>query len=237
MLQRAPLLLGLLFAVGLIPTSVQAGDPGYYLITPYSQPGQAALDLRYWTVKSEGEPIYYWPEVGLRYGVNSRWTTELLVGFDGPTLGSQYLNGWNWQNEILLTQGQYPFDIALHLQAIHSPEDGNMLQWGPVFQTELGHTQLNFNLVFEHGYQAGSGPTRLKYQWQALYRIAPGWRAGVLGFGELGPWSNWSDRQSHRAGPTLQIGFPSFDIHAGYLFGKVYGGKADMFTANVVVPF
>ena len=41
-------------------------DPGYYLVTPYSKPGQAALDLRCWTVKSPNQGAILWPEVGLR---------------------------------------------------------------------------------------------------------------------------------------------------------------------------
>jgi hypothetical protein len=226
-------LCSLLFVVA---TPVLA-DPGYYLLTPYSQPGQLALDVRYWTVKFPHSSAVLWPEAGLRYGVNSRWTTEVYASFEGDSLNHQSINSLDWQNEVLLTQGQYPFDLAVHLQAIHSPDDGDALQWGPVFQTELGHTQLNFNLVFEHGYKAGSGPTQLKYQWQALYRLTPGWRAGVQGFGELGPWSDWSHRQSHRAGPTLRMDLGRVELQASYLWGKVFGGKADMFTANLVLEF
>jgi len=105
-----------------------------------------------------------------------------------------------------------------------------------VFQTEVGRLQLNGNLIFEHDF-ADTGKADLKYQWQALYRLAPGWRAGVMGFGELGTWNHWSDRQSHRAGPALRMGLGTVDVQAGYLFGKVYGQKAKMFTADVVIPF
>jgi len=212
-----------------------AADPGYYLVTPYSQPGQAALDLRYWTVTVRGDTTH-WPEVGLRYGVNSRWTTELLASFVGPRLDQQSLSSWNWQNMVLLTQGQYPVDVGLHLQAIHSTDDGNVLEWGPVFQTELGRLQLNGNLIFEHEFK-DTGKASLKYQWQALYRLAPGWRAGVLGFGELGTWNHWSNRQSHRAGPALRVGLGDVELQAGYLWGKVYGQKAKMFTADLVWGF
>jgi len=226
-----------LFCLLVVLASAAHADPGYYLITPYSQPGEWSLDTRLWTVTPQGGSTYYWPEVGLRYGVNERWTSELLVSFEGPTLDQQSLNSWNWQNEILLTKGDSPYDLAIHLQAIHSPDDGNLLQWGALWQTELGLMRVNFNLIFEHQFQADAKGTQLKYQWQALYPVAPHVRLGVLGFGELGNWEHWSAHPSHRAGPDLSVGLPFGELHAGYLFGKVYGGRADMFTTSLNVPF
>lgn len=214
-----------------------AADPGYYLLTPYSQPGQAALDLRYWSVKPPGEAATLWPEIGLRYGINSRWTSELLVSGIGSSLGGQSLSSINWQNGFLLTQGQYPFDLALHAQLIHNHGAGNALEFGPLLQTEWGRTQLNANLVFEHDWAAANG-TRLKYQWQALQRLQPGLRLGVQGFGELGRWDHWSNRQSHRAGPVLRVGVgEKMELQAAYLWGKTYGSRGDMFSAQLLLPF
>ncbi|HEX2013131.1 MAG TPA: hypothetical protein VJN44_19540 [Roseateles sp.] len=211
-------------------------DPGYYLVTPYSQPGQLALDLRYWTVKAPREPATLWPELGLRWGVNSRWTSGLFASFVGDGLHRQKLSSWNWQNEILLTQGQYPFDLALHVQLIRNHGEDNALEWGPVFQTEWGLTQLNANLFFERRWSAGRR-TQLKYQWQALHRLRPGWRLGVQGFGELGPWEHWSDRQSHRTGPTLRVALPTADLQLAYLWGKTYRRHGDMFSAQLLWAF
>lgn len=211
-------------------------DPGYYLLTPYSQPGQVALDLRYWTVDRPGREAMLWPELGLRYGVNSRWTTELLASWIGKSASDQRLSSWNWQNSVLLTQGQYPFDLAVHAQLIHEVDEGNVLELGPLFQTDIGFTQLNANLLFEHVW--ADSVTNLKYQWQLLRRLRPGLRLGVQGFGELGKWDHWSDRQSHRAGPVLRW-TPSehFELQTAYLWGKVNGRRAEMFSAQVLVPF
>ena len=146
-------------------------DPGYYLVTPYSQAGQAALDFRYWTVKKPGAAALLWPELGLRYGVSHRWTSELLLSYIG-TLGSrQKLSSVNWQNDFLLSQGQWPIDVALHSQLIrnHGRDTSNALELGPSLQGEWGLTQLNFNLFFEHEWHAASHGTQLKYQWQALH--------------------------------------------------------------------
>ena len=220
--------------------SPAAADPGYYLVTPYSQAGQLAVDLRYWTVKSPGEKATLWPELGLRYGVNSRWTTELFASFIGDALSEQKLSSWNWQNNVLLTQGQYPFDLALHGQLIHAQGKGKALELGPVLQTDWGGTQLNLNLFFEHNWARRQAGTQLKYQWQALRRLRPGLRLGLQGFGELGRWNHWSEQQSHRAGPVLRLGLPgtaSLDLQLAYLWGKTYGGRGDMFSAQLLLAF
>lgn len=228
---------GLLCCAALLSAAPAQADPGYYLLTPYSQPGQLALDLRYWTVKAPDEPTTLWPELGLRWGVNERWTTGLFASFIGDSWRQQTLSSWNWQNEILLTQGQYPVDLALHLQLIHNHGEGNALEWGPVLQGEWGLTQLNFNLVLERNWASSRGP-QLKYQWQALHRLGPGWRLGLQGFGELGRWDHWSphERQSHRAGPVLRLGLPAAELQLAYLWGKTYGSRGDMFSAQLLWP-
>ena len=137
----------LLLLLGLAGTAPALADPGYYLLTPYSVPGQLALDLRYWSVKSPDRPATLWPEIGLRYGFDTRWTSEILASYIGDSLREQKLSSLNWQNAVLLTQGQYPFDLAIHAQLVHNEGEGNALELGPVFQTELGTTQLNLNLA------------------------------------------------------------------------------------------
>jgi len=214
----------------------QAG-PGYYLLTPYATPGETALDLRYWTVKPEGRRATLWPELGLRHGVNSRWTTELFASGIGPTLGQQKLSSWNWQNNLMLTQGQQPYDLALHLQLIHTPGQGRALEWGPVWQTDWGVTQLNLNLMFERRW-GRHDDTRVKLQWQALHRLDRGIRLGLQGFSELGDWRHGTATPSHRAGPVLRLGlWDPLELQAAYLWGKVFGARAAMFSAQVLVRF
>jgi len=222
---------------GLLVSASACADPGYYLVVPYATPGQLALDLRYWTVKPPDSQAVLWPEAGLRYGVNSRWTTGLLASFIGESLRQQRLSSWNWQNDWLLTQGQYDFDLALHTQLIHEAGEGNMLEFGPVYQTELGHVRLNANLIFERALSHADG-TQAKYQWQALTRLRPGLRVGVQGFGELGRIGRSEDARSHRAGPVVHLGpWDKIELQAAYLWGEVYGHKAEMFSAQVVYTF
>lgn len=216
-----------------------AAEPGYYLVTPYDQAGRLGAELRYWTVKPPGEKATLWPELGLSWGVDTRWTTRLLASWEGETLGGARLETWNWINEFLLTQGEQPYDLALHAQLVRNREDhSHALELGPVWQTDLGRLKLNANAFWE--YDSDKRDTRLKLQWRAIYRLAPGWRAGVEGFSELGKWNDWAPgrRQSHRAGPALLAtlwdeGLDTVTLNAAYLWGKTYGRRGDMFTMQL----
>ncbi|WP_235834994.1 hypothetical protein [Piscinibacter terrae] len=224
-------------AFGLVGSASVWAEAGYYVVTPYSTPGQLSVDLRYWTVDSRDRDAVLWPEAGLRYGVTSRWTTELFVSFIGPTLRQQGVDSWNWQNDWLLTQGQYSFDLALHTQLIHEPDEGNLIEFGPVWQTEFGRLQINANLFFERALSEPDG-TEAKYQWQVLGRLRPGVRWGVQGFGELGRLGHSEDPHSDRLGPVLKLGLgEKAQLQAAYLWGRVYGRRAEMFSAQFLYSF
>src|SRR6185436_2037693 len=134
--------------------SAARADPGYYVVTVYDNAGQVNLDLRYWTVNLDNIPQVKWPELGLGYGVTSRWTTELYGSWIGSSQMPMQLNTWNWQNDLLLTQGDYPLDVALHTLLVRDARkaDGYAIEWGPVLQTDVGRTQLNGNVFFEKGH-------------------------------------------------------------------------------------
>jgi hypothetical protein len=214
-------------------------DPGYYVVAPYDQAGRLGAELRYWTTKAPGENAVLWPELGLSYGINTRWTTRLLASWEGESLRGTRLDTWNWINEVLLTQGEKPYDLAIHAQLVHNREDGShALELGPVWQTDLGRLKLNANAFWE--YDSARRDTRLKLQWRGVYRVAPGWRVGLEGFSEVGQWNDWAprQRQSHRAGPTLlatlwDAGPDTVTLNTGYLFGKVYGRRGEMFTMQL----
>jgi hypothetical protein len=218
-------------------------DPGYYVVTAYDNEGVRTVDFRYWTVKRPGAPEVVWPEVGLAYGVTSRWTTEILASWVGSSQFATRLSTVNWLNDVLLTQGELPFDLALHTHLIRyqSDEPGGSFEFGPVLQTDIGRTQLNANLFFEREFGTSAvEPTQLKYQWQARYRWKPALHVGLQGFGELGEWNHWAprDQQSHRAGPvvfgTLPLGDrQALKAQAAYLVGSTYGSHGHMFSLRV----
>jgi hypothetical protein len=236
-------LFGLLAAT---PLLAQA-DPGYYVVTPYDNAGLRSIDLRYWTVKPEGQTEYIWPEIGLGYGVNSRWTTELFVSGVGSKPNNVTTSSWNWQNDVLLTQGELPLDVALHAQFIkeHNAPHPLHLEWGPVLQTDLGRTQLNLNVFFDQAVRGDTPATaQMKYQWQVRYRLSAPLHIGLQGFGELGDWNKWAPQpyQSHRAGPAVFGKIPlgerdSIKLQAAWLVGKTYTMKGHMFTMQAKLEF
>ncbi|MEK8030598.1 hypothetical protein AACH06_07140 [Ideonella sp. DXS29W] len=239
-------------AVGLVPATSVRADPGYYVLAPYDNDGLRVVDLRYWTVKHHGEPEVIWPEVGLGYGINSRWMTELLYSTIGPANWDIVPSSLAWQNEWLLTQGEWPIDLALHASLIREAGvDGRIwsIEYGPLLQTDWGRTQLNANVLFERRFEPDdTQPIQMKYQWQIRHRWHPLMNFGLQGFGELGPWSHWDEagRQSHRAGPALfghvdlgdgDASAQTLAYQAAYLLGSVYRRRGSMFTVRVQWQF
>ncbi|MGZ5248923.1 MAG: hypothetical protein ACXWIQ_01715 [Caldimonas sp.] len=226
--------------------AMAAADPGYYVVTVYDDPGVKTLDLRYWSVKSPGSAAVLWPEAGFGWNVNGRWYTEVLASWVGSSEFGMHLSTLNWQNDVLLTQGQYPVDLAIHTLLVRpqNPAAGYSLEFGPALQTDVGRTQLNLNAFLERGFASlATTPTQLKYQWQVRHRWRPWLHFGAQGFGELGPWDRWSpsDAQSHRAGPALfgalPVGDGKLGWQAAYLIGKTYARRGSMFTMRVKYDF
>lgn len=234
-----PRLIGLACGMGLCAAAAQAGsDPGYYVVTPYDDAGRLSLELRYWDARRGArQRSLMWPELGLAWGVNSRWTMRLLASGIGHSLDGQRLEALQWHNDVLLTQGEWPLDLALH-SVLRRGFDGHgdALELGPVLNTDLGRTQLTAGLFAEQGLGRGlAGAAQLKYQWQLRQRWRPGLHWGLQGFGELGDWNRWSAHaaQSHRLGPALFVA-PSggqagrWQWQAAWLQGKVYGRSGHM---------
>lgn len=222
-------------------------EPGYYLVTVYGNAGEKSIDYRYWTVKFPNQIETIWPELGIGYGVTERWYTEVFASYIGTSKSDLTLDTWNWQNDFQITQGQYPFDLALHtnIARAHDQDGGYTLEIGPAFQTDVGRVQLNGNVFLERNYRVeDAGTSQLKYQWQTKYRWKPLLQFGLQGFGELGDWDHWAarNRQSHRAGPAF---FGSYAIdssttikyQAAYLTGSIYGTHGNMLTARLQLVF
>jgi hypothetical protein len=236
------------FAILFLGCTLQVrADPGYYLVTVYEDEGKARIDYRYWTVKFQGTSEIVWPEIGIGYGVTKRWYTEIFSSFIGDKVASSKPSTLNWQNDFLLTQGQYDIDLALHTNLVidQAGTGADALEFGPVVQTDVGRVQLNGNLIFEQSLSGEYGHTpQLKYQWQAKYRWNAALHTGVQGFGELGDWNNWSgaSAQSHRWGPMVSGSIPvgakhSVEYQAALLKGKVYASDCDMLSVRLQYLF
>lgn len=236
-------------AIAISGRDAQAGT-GYYLVSVYSAEDQVSVDYKYWNAKSKGRAPVGSPELGIGYGVSSRWYTEVYgVYFETAAQGRRF-SSLNWQNDFLLTQGQYWFDLAIHTNIEqYRAADGYGLEWGPVFQTEFWRTQINANLFLQRDYRSNNtvsnaNATQLVYQWQVRQHWLPLLNVGLQGFGELGRWDHWNSTttQSHRAGPAL---FGTWYLQNGhkilyetaYLLGKNSGRSANSFTMRLQYAF
>ena len=250
------LLLSLFCLAGLQQTALC--EPTYYLIPTYENAAETTVDFRLWSVKIPGDPRVSGTEVGIGHGVTRAWYTELLIGYlHTPQTGTRR-SDFAWQNDFLLTQGQYPFDLALHTtvrkyRAVSAGaaieyfgEGGGLnLEFGPILQTDFGRIQANANLLFDRTYRtASAAPLQMKYQWQLKYRWTPILQPGLQGFGELGDWDHWAPRheQSHRVGPVIAGSLPlgtaqSLKYEASYLTGSVFAEHAKTFSMRVQYVF
>jgi hypothetical protein len=237
----------LLTSLALCAQQAAAQSTGYYLVTTYPDEGQRTVDFKYWNAKPDGRAPRSAPEIGFGYNVNSRWFTEVMAEWFQLSPGSNHLSAIEWQNDFMLTQGQYPLDLALHSK-IDRAQDGSGamgLEFGPVMQTEFGRTQLNLNLFFERHYRTGEPePMQMKYQWQVKYRWIEKLQFGVQGFGEMGEWDHWLPRgqQSHRAGPALLGtwdlgGGHAWKYESAYLVGENSARNARSVTMRVQYVF
>jgi hypothetical protein len=215
---------------------------GYYMVTTYPTEGQKTIDFKYWNAHPAGARGRNSPELGLGYNVNSRWYTELTGVWFQLDPGPLNYTATEWQNDVMLTQGQYDVDVALHSKIVlhRDATRGKSIELGPVMQTEFGRTQLNLNLFLQREIgQPRSQPVQLAYQLQVKQRLTAGFHLGVQAFGEVGKWNDWHPHalQSHRAGPAVSGDVGQFRYEAAYLMGKNSARPAKTFSMRVQYLF
>jgi hypothetical protein len=214
----------------LVPSRPAVAGPSDYVATPIVEEGEREIDFKAGSGKLRGGGRESAWSLGLGYGVNSWWFTELYAKWHHEQGERSGFDAWEWENKFQLTEtGRYPVDIGLLLE-IERPKDrseGYEVVWGPLLQTEFGRWQANLNLLVEkHIRTAVPQKAELGYQWQMKYRWQPALEAGAQGFGSVGPWSDWlpGHAQSHVAGPALfgrvKVGdHQTVKYNAGLLFG------------------
>lgn len=248
-MNRALTAIPLVFAA-VLPQAACAGT-GYYLVSTYDVEGQKSIDFKYWNADYKRSASVSSPELGFGYGVTSRWYTEVSAVWLRLHGRSDRLAEIEWQNDYMLTQGQYPFDLALHTTIGRSDARGAngahsySTEIGPVLQTEVWRTQFNFNVFLQRDYRTGEPEqTQLVYQWQVKQRWKSWLQPGIQGFGEVGKWNDWlpEKQRSHRLGPAV---FGSRDMGAGqqlkyeaaWLVGRNSARTAKSFTMRVQYIF
>ena len=193
-------------------TAVRAGPLGSadYVYTPAVTAGEKEIDFKIGTAKARDGTRTSTTTLGLGYGVNSFWFTEVYFKAKRETPDSLRYDALEWENKFQLTEtGKYPVDVGLIVE-IERPKDrseGYELRFGPLFQTELTQSVVaNLNILFGKNYRTITpAPMELGYQWQLKYRWMPQFEVGAQGFGRLGPVQNWlpRDQQEHKLGPAV----------------------------------
>ena len=206
--------------------------PADYVYTPLVEEGEREIDFKYGNAKQQDGTRAQTTSLGLGYGVNSFWFTE--VYFKREIGDGDRVSIGEWENKFQLTEtGKYPVDLGFILEIeapLNRTNSPYEIKMGPLLQTEFGKLQLNGNLLFERKIGKEQPDehrfTEMGYQWQVKYRWKREFEYGLQGMGEVGDWRNWdaSNAQNHRIGPAV---FGKFDIgvkqaikyNAAVLFG------------------
>ncbi|MGE5319230.1 MAG: hypothetical protein ACM3KD_03525 [Hyphomicrobiaceae bacterium] len=234
-----------LAALGLLCLQSAHADPADYIYTPTVEKGEKEVDFKYGT--SDSEPRHSMGMLGLGYGANDWWFTEVYVKYAKQGGNTRY-DAFEWENKFQLTEtGKYPVDVGLitEIEVPRDRDEGTELKVGPLFQTEFGKLQLNANVLFEKRFNAAeSSATQAGYQWQAKYRWKTAFEYGVQGIGEWGPWDKWepASEQTHKMGPAvfgkLHVGGrQSIRYNAAWLFGVSNAAPDNTFRLQVEYEF
>src|SRR3954468_12614688 len=122
-----------------------------YVHTPIVEEGEKELDFRAGTAKLRDGTRETAYSVGLGWGVNRWWFTELYAkGHKLPGERNSF-DAWEWENKFQLTEtGKYPVDVGFLIE-IERPRDrseGYEYKWGPLLQTDItSKVQANLNVM------------------------------------------------------------------------------------------
>lgn len=236
----------LIAALGMFCLQAAHAETTDYVYTPNVEQGEKEIDFKFGTADSA--PRESMASLGLGYGANDWWFTEIYVKYAKTGSDSVKYDAFEWENKFQLTEtGKYPVDVGLitEIEVPSNRDEGTELKVGPLFQTEFGKLQLNANILFEKRFNAAvSTPTETGYQWQAKYRWLPAFEYGLQGFGGTGPWNDLdaSGNQSHKLGPAIFGKFHAGDrqfikYNAAWLFGVSNAAPDNTFRMQVEYEF
>lgn len=211
-----------------ISINAHAG-PNDYMRLPIVEYGEREIDIKSGIQKNQDGSTQSAHSIGYGFTPSNSWFTEFYVNYAKQAGESTSFDAWEWENRLQLTElGQYPVDVGL-LFELERPKDrsqGYEIKYGPMFQTEWGLVQGNFNIFVQQHIQATeSTDTELLYQLQFKYRNSEALEWGLQGFGNVGKWNSWNSSQTQE----LKIG-PA-------LFGKIRVGNKESIKWNFGVLY
>lgn len=182
--------------------------PASKVYTPIVEMGETEIEIYggYASDDGRGETEY---KLGVGHGMTQRWFSEIELEWEREQSGPVDYRGWEWVNIFQLTeQGEYIVDLGFftELKFPDEHDDANAIEFGPMFQKEIGPTTYNLNLIWvrDYGHQADDN-TEFEYTFQARVKGDPVLEYGFQAFGEMGDWSDMpaAGDQEHKLGPAI----------------------------------
>lgn len=174
-----------------------------------------------------GDRQQYVFDVG--YGVTQRWFTEVAMFYSSAPGSAGRIDEIKSENIFLLTEpGEHWVDVGLLAEFVHNRVEGfNEVEFGPLFQKQVGSEQFNLNLEFARHLTSGA-KMEMGYGWQWKHRGNPQAEFGLQGFGDLGAVDALGKTHDFKLGPAL---FGSTRLRSGHklkydgavLFGATRG--------------
>lgn len=208
-MQGTKLLAGFLTLGCYLLPSMANADTNDYVHTPAVEQGEREIDFKWGTQNNRDGTSEAATSLGLGYGVNSLWFTELYTKYKRAPGESNTFDALEWENRFQLTDtGKYPVDVGFLLE-IERPKDrteGYEITYGPLLQSEWGKVQGNLNLLIQKHVKATAVfDTELHYEAQVKYRQSEQFEWGAQALGSLEQWDHWnsSSPQEHKFGPAI----------------------------------
>jgi hypothetical protein len=202
-------------------------EPNDYIRTPIVEYGEREIDYKFGKQKNRDGSSDFAHSLGYGFTPTAWWFTEFYAKYAKPASERTSFDAWEWENRFQLTEaGQYPIDLGflLEVERPKNRSEGYQITYGPMFQTEWGRTQGNFNIFIQKNIRATeSFDTELHYQVQLKYRAYQYFEWGMQGFGNVGQWNNWkkSTEREFKVGPAI--------------FGKVKVGVHEAISWNAAL--
>ena len=172
-------------------------DPADYVFTPYTDLGKWQLAYGLGTEHDRDGSRETQQVLSIGGAPTARWYTSVYAAWAADDGGPFAIDEWSWTNHLqLTTPGSGPVDVGLlcEVSRPHDRDEGRLgVNCGPTLQMDTDDLQLNLNLAFEkHLGAAEAERWQLGYQWQVKAMVAHGVELGAQGFGDVGPWNDWS---------------------------------------------
>ncbi len=193
----------------LIFSTLAHADANDYIRTATVEEGEREVDFKWGNQKNKDGTRERATSVGLGFGVNAWWFTEVYAKYKQAPNEPQGFDAWEWENKFqLLETGKYPVDLGFLLE-IERPKDrteGYEITYGPLIQKEWGRVQGNLNVLLQkHVKSAQPMDQSVMYQMQLKYRQAKAFEWGVQALGSVGRPSDTSvaSERSYQFGPAI----------------------------------